>query len=89
MEKVDSASERDGIDWCEFEFSAALLSQGKRSMIAVVMEKELLNPVKSNGMVKSALGSSMFVDYSRDDLAETAARLLGEEVIKRGLGKKG
>jgi hypothetical protein len=76
IQKIANAGSRDGIDWCDYEFSAALLSHGKRRTIVVVSDPSCRNPAEWYGPVKTAFSSVLHIDYSDASKLESAAHRL-------------
>jgi len=67
----------DSHDNCQYEYELALSHKGKARMVAVVMEREMLNP-KEWRDIMIALGGSLYVDLT--DLDQ-----LSEEQLERQL----
>lgn len=80
LEKIDSAKDRDGTDWCEYEYSAALQSHGKRKTITVACEPALVDPKTWFGPVLTSFGSLLNIDYSDVSMLESAAEKIVQEL---------
>lgn len=79
LEKIDTAPERPGADWCEVEFTASHQHHGKQRTITVACEPALLNPKTWFGPVKTFFGGLLNIDYYTRAKAKSAA----EEIKKR------
>ena len=80
LEKIEDASSNDGVDWCDFEFTASIDSHGKRRSVCVVCEPELLSPTTWFGPVRTALSGLLYADYSSASKLEAAALRIKREV---------
>ena len=67
LEKIDAATTKRDVDWCVYEFKAALIFHGRKHMMAIVMEQELTNQSNWFGPVKAAFAGSLFVNFANKD----------------------
>ena len=54
----------DSCDNCYYEFNYSLSKKGAKCMIAVVMEAAMCNQCEWEGAFSTALGSSLYIDFS-------------------------
>ncbi|KAH9259558.1 hypothetical protein BASA81_001979 [Batrachochytrium salamandrivorans] len=79
VEKVASGADKDKTDWCYFEFNYASTTM-LRKMIAVVMDKEMLDQTKWKGLVGARLGNALYIDYTSEDKFESACNKLAKAI---------
>ncbi|KAH9255555.1 hypothetical protein BASA81_006385 [Batrachochytrium salamandrivorans] len=78
VEKVKSGG-KGTQDWCHFEFNYATLHKSKK-MIAVVMEKEMLDLTEWKGPVGGTFGRVIYIDYTSEDKFEWACSELAKAI---------
>jgi hypothetical protein len=71
------------VDYCQVEFKYALRRKGPERMLLIVMEPEMRDSALWFGPVAGILGDMLFVDYSSDDLLQTAAEQIANLVSSR------
>ncbi|KAH9254038.1 hypothetical protein BASA81_007913 [Batrachochytrium salamandrivorans] len=81
VEKVKSG-DKGTQDWCHFEFNYATLHKSKK-MIAVVMEKEMLDLTEWKGTVGGTFGRVLYIDYTSEDKFESACSELAKAIVDK------
>lgn len=81
MAKIKAGSQVGGKDWCEVEFSEAVMLLGKSRMIPIVFESESLKPEEWWGPVGTMLRGSLYIDYCADDRLPNAVETLADRLI--------
>ncbi|KAH9259560.1 hypothetical protein BASA81_001981 [Batrachochytrium salamandrivorans] len=79
VEKVANGTDKGIQDWCLFEFNYATLHKSNK-MIAVVMEKEMLDQTEWKGIVGGTFGRVLYIDYTSEDKFASACNELAKAI---------